>query len=611
MNKHILSALIALPAASACAQSTLEPIIITDSRTEKPVSESLSSVTVIDAEAIEQAQAYDMAELLRGVTGIDLGRNGGPGQTVSVFTRGTESDHTLVMIDGVPINPGTIGNPALQNIDPAMIDRIEIVRGPLSSLYGSAAIGGAINIVTKSADKAGMSLHAGMQVGSYNSVSLNAGTRMGEGPLSLSLDFSRQRSDGYAARVGDGFNSGTDIHSINTRLGYKLDRHSLQLQLFSTGGTTGYSLFGTPVDQDVLTQVVSGGITSRFGDSWISRLKLSRMIDEVDQNQVNYLSQYDFAHTLRDLLDWQHDLTLAAGNTLTVGLTVEREHTDVLSYGSTYDISLNNKAVFVQDQLRAGRHKALAALRVSDHEQFGQHLTWNLGYGYHLSDRIRLRASAGTAFRAPSTTDLYGHGGNPNLKPEESRSLELGMNLELDANSQFEVTAYDTRTSNLIVTNYYDLDGIDQYGDNILNDDPLNESVAQATIRGLELSYGYSKAPWRLKAGAEFKRPWDESNDVVLSRRARVAANASLQYGSGPWTFGANVQYQGKRDDSLWNNTILGSYTLVNVTARWQPSRTVTVEGRIENLFDTDYELAGGYNTPGRSVYLGLRVESD
>jgi vitamin B12 transporter len=597
MKKHILGALCALPGGIAHAD-TLDPIVITASRVATPAEEIPASITVIDKEEIEQAQANDVSELLRGVTGIDIGRNGGPGQTTSVFMRGTESDHTLVMIDGVPINPGTIGNAALQNIDPRLIDHIEIVRGPLSSLYGSAAIGGVINIITTGKVAEGAKSHFGAQAGSYDSLSLNAGTRMAKGPLNVAVNLSHQHSDGFPTKSSVTDDHGYQNDSINAVLGYALENHRFQVAAFSSRGNTEYDNYGSSADQDFDTSVLRAGLTSQFSKDWESRLTLSRMTDFIDQNQANYLSQYDYAHTTRYTVDWQNDVRLSFANRLTAGITLEQENTDALSYGSSFDVTLNNQAFYIQDQYSQGAHTATGALRLTRHDTFGDNLTWNLGYGYQLNDSTRLRASAGTAFRAPSGTDLYGSGGNPDLAPELSRSVEVGIRHQLDEHSEIDAAAYRTDIDDLIVYS-----GSYPTG--------RNENVDKARITGIELNYNYNREPWQFSAGGEWKRPWDETHDVILSRRARIAAKASLRYSQPRWDAGVDLQFQGERDDSFYNNTILDEYVLVNATARWHASRNLTIEGRIENLFDTDYELAGGYNTPDRSIYLGLRVESD
>jgi vitamin B12 transporter len=527
--------------------------------------------------------------------------------------RGTESDHTLVMIDGVSINPGTLGNAALQNIDPRLIERIEIVRGPLSSLYGSAAIGGVINIITRKAARDGVHSHFAAQGGSYQTLNLAAGTRIAEGPLSLALDLSHQRSDGYPANEGGTVDHGHRNDTVNAAVGYTLARHQWELGLFSSRGMSAYDSFGLPADQDFDTRILRAGLTSQLSTHWESRLTLSRMTDRIDQGQANYLGQLDYAHTTRSTLDWQHHYQPGTSHRLTGGLVLEREHTNALSYGALFDERLDHQALYLQDQYRHGAHGAVAALRLTRHDSFGDHLTWNLGYDYQLNESTRLRAGAGTAFRAPSGTDLFGYGSNPDLQPERSRSFELGLDHRLSPYGHLALSAYHTRTRDLIVTNFYDLDGLDQWNDGWLIDDPLNENVARATITGVELGYRYNRRPWRFAAVAEWKEPRNEADDRLLLRRARHAATASLRYRQARWDAGLSVQYTGARADidaQTYQRISAPAYTLVHATGRWRLARHASLEGRIENLFDRRYQVVDGYDAPGRSLYLGLRVES-
>jgi len=614
MHKHILGALCALSAGIAQAETDLlAPVVVTATRNATPLEHIPASVTVIDQETIAEAQANDIGELLRGVAGIDLGRNGGPGQTTSVFLRGTESDHTLVLIDGVTINPGTLGNPALQNIDPRMIERIEIVRGPLSSLYGSSAIGGVINIITRTDPEQGSGSHFAAQGGNYNSLSLNTGAHWADQSSNLALNLSHQTSDGFPSKRDSSVDRGFRNDTLNARFGHRSGNHELQLQAFAATGNSEY-LSGTPVDQAFENRVLRAGLTSQLSEAWQSRLTFSQMADLIDQNQANYLGDYDYAHTIRYSADWQHDYRLSANNRLVAGVTLDHEDIDALSYGTAFDIRLDNQAFYLQDQYLNGAHTANAAMRLTRHDSFGDHLTWNLGYAYQLSEATRLRASAGTAFRAPSASDLFGYGANPALEPEQSHSIEIGLSHRLDQRSSLDLAIYRNRVRNLITTNYYDLDGIDNgYPFGSLIDDPLNENVARATISGVELAYHYALAPWQFDANAEWKQPKNDADGGWLLRRARVSGKASLRYIQPSWDAGLDVQFVGKRADIsaiTYLDTTTDAYTLVNSTARWYASRQLTVEGRIENLFDADYELASGYNTPGRSLYLGIRVES-
>jgi vitamin B12 transporter len=240
----------------------------------------------------------------------------------------------------------------------------------------------------------------------------------------------------------------------------------------------------------------------------------------------------------------------------------------------------------------------VAALRWSHHDGFGDHLTWNLGYGYHLDAATRLHASLGTAYRAPSGTDLYGFGGNPDLEPETSRAVEIGVQHRLNTHARIAATAYHTEIDDLIVYS-----GSFPTG--------RNDNIAESSITGVELEYAYLRGPWQLQASIDWKEPRDDSNDTWLPRRSRIAGKLSVLYGREDWDANLDLVHQGDRKDSLFNDVELSAYTLVNATLRWHAGPGTTLEGRIENLFDTDYELAGGYNTPDRSLYLGLRIASD
>ena len=578
--------------------TSLPPIVITASRTATTLDRVPASVSIIEREDIARSQTNDIGELLRGQPGIDIGRNGGPGQVTSLFLRGAESDQTLILLDGVPINPATIGNTATQNIDPRLVERVEVVRGPLSSLYGSAAIGGVVNIITRSDAAQGESGHFEVQAGSYDTVSINAGAAMANGPTDLSVNLSHQESTGFPAQTGDTFDSGYHNNSITAHFDQQLGQHQLRLHALVARGTTEYSSFGAPLDQDFANSVVSLGLDSAVSDNWDSLLTISRSTDFIDQNQANFLGDFDYTHSTRYRLDWQNDYRWTPGSTLVGGVTLERENTDSLSYGIGFDEDRDNQAVYLQNQYISGPHSAVVALRWSHYEGFGDQPTWNLGYGYQLDAATRLHASLGTAYRAPSGTDLYGFGGNPDLDPETSRSVELGIRHELNPHASVAATAYHTEIDDLIIYS-----GTFPTG--------RNENIEASSITGVELAYDYLRGPWQLHAGIDWKEPRDDTNDSWLPRSARIAGTVTVGYRHSDWDANFEILHQGGGRDSLFNNIELSAYTLANATLRWHLTPGTTLEGRIENLFDTDYELAGGYNTPDRSIYLGLRIDSD
>ena len=285
-------------------EKNLETIIVTATRMEMRADESLSSVIVIDRDQIERSLAADVAELLRFHAGLELGRNGGPGQTTSLFMRGTESNHALVMIDGVEINPGTLGGAALQNISPRLIERIEIVKGPRSSLYGSDAIGGVVNIITRNTD--GLEVRAGG--GRYDTREASLSTGLSKANSAVSASLSHVSSDGFPTRSESSApDRGYDNQSIGLNANVDLGETGISFRHWQSSGNTEYLDFVlAPVDQDYLNRASAIVLDRQAARNWSTTLTLSEITDDIEQRQSP-----DFARTDRQTLDWQNDLQLA------------------------------------------------------------------------------------------------------------------------------------------------------------------------------------------------------------------------------------------------------------------------------------------------------------
>ena len=429
MKKTLIALALASLTTSATAQTLLDTTVVTASRLEEPADASVRAVSVITREQIEHSGARDVSELLRRLPGVQIGRNGGPGQATSLFLRGTASDHVLVLIDGVPAQSATTGTTAFQHIDPESIERIELVRGPASTLYGSSAIGGVIQIFTRKAASQTPRLHGALQAGNQGTFNASVGVSGGKGPFSAGLAISHQQTSGYPPKSSSRLARGYRHDTFDARLGYALNPDlSLEFSHWQSQGNVQYlDFFNTPVDQDVRNAITRFTIDAVHGDDWSSRLLLSRALDNSDENQANFLGQRDFAHTERLGLDWQHTWLASEAHTLVGGVTLSREQARLLSFGTAYDRTSREKAVYLQDDFQAGNLDLQAGVRGLDHSVYGRQFTWNLGAGYQLGPQTHVHANAGTAFRSPSANDLYGFGGNPNFKPEKSRSFEIGL----------------------------------------------------------------------------------------------------------------------------------------------------------------------------------------
>ncbi|MFV1996954.1 MAG: TonB-dependent receptor domain-containing protein [Acidiferrobacterales bacterium] len=566
-----------------------EEIVVTATRTARIADETMASVIVITREQIELSQAIDVAELLKFHAGLDIGRNGGAGQATSIFIRGTESNHALVMVDGVKINPGTIGGAALQNIDPDMIERIEIVKGPRSSLYGSEAIGGVIQIFTRKT-MVGTRFNAFATTGSYRTSKVSAGVSTGSDTWKTGLQLSGFVTEGFPALEGQTENSGNRNMSLNAFLTTRIGGVDTELRTWlSQGNTEYYDFFATPVDQDFLNDTTSLTLKGSLNDRTASTLRIGQARDFIDQNQ-----SVDFAHTRRLTADWQNDIQSGNNGLLTAGLYLSKEFTNAESFGTSFNEEVDDNAVYAQYQLDRDRQQYLIGGRYTQNSAFGGHPTGNFSYGYRLSKKMRVFAALGSAFRAPDSTDRFGFGGNPALEPETSQNLEFGTHYRISGKSSVKAAAFYNRIDNLIV---YD------------TGTSLNQNIDLAVIPGVEVEYNRTYRQIDYLVSGILQDPINVTTGKQLARRAKQSLTLSATYKRPAYQFGFDLLATGDRPDSDFSSIVNPAYVLINAHASYQLTRRWVLQGRLENLLDTDYVLANGYNTPGRSIYIQLRYE--
>ncbi len=571
--------------------TTDQQIIVTATRTATNVDQTLATSILITRKEIEESQALSVADVLRTKTGIDIASNGGPGQTTSVFIRGAESDHTLIMIDGVKINPGTIGVAAIQNIPLNMIERIEVIMGPRSTLYGSDALGGVIQIFTRT----GKTAEAGWRFGSFNTQELSASYHRKDGNRRLGIDVSSARTDGFPARTTASDDSPYKNDSINFKVGSTFGITDLDFQfLGSRGRTDYYDFFLTPVAQDYANSIASLIANVNASENWNSKIKVSYFEDEITQKQST-----DYLKTKRYELDWQNDIAIGTANLITAGIQAYQENAQSLSFGSGFDEDTDTIGLYAQNQFESGANQLTAGLRYTDHSAFDGKTTGELSYGYQLNQATKFIASYATGFRAPGSTDRFGFGGNPDLEPETSESIELSARFNPATSHRTRISLYQNEIDNLI--NFVDPDGFSG---------PVpgrNENIDKTRTRGIEFSYIFNKGPFVVDAGITYQDPKDLSTDKQLARRAKEKYALIGRYVGNDYSTSAEISYTGERPDSAFSDIILDAYTLVNLSATKSFSKLINVGIRFENVTDEDYQLADGFNTAGRSVFLDLR----
>ena len=579
--------------AAAAGSTALEPVVVTATRTENPARETLASVDLVAGNELLMRPAADLGDALRFLPGVEVARLGGAGQQTSLFVRGTESNHVLVLMDGLRINPGTIGTAAVQNVAPEFVERIEVVKGPRSTLYGSDAIGGVINVITRDAED-GSSVQAGY--GSFDTATASFAAGFGGGNAGATIAASWQDSAGFPTRAGDTVDRGYENTSFTAAAHAGAGPVTLGVRAWYAAGTSEYSdFFVLPVDQDFENSALA--LTADFAptDSWSSRLMLGHAVDNLEQNQST-----DFLDTKRNTVDWQNDFPLSDANTLTAGVLWQDEEADAISFFDPYAADTSTTQAYVQDQARFGAHRLLVGAGYTDHDTFGGHETWNLEYGFAFENGGLLTASAGSGFRAPDATDLYGFGGNPDLEPEESLSYELSWRQPIGERQAFSLTAFRNDIDELIEFVVVDPDTFD--GE--------NRNVAEARIEGVEAAWHYDGERWSASTAATLQDPRDRTTDARLLRRARENYTAAFARRFGGHEIGLDLLYAGERRDfGFPSQTVMPAYWLANLQARFALGERFTLVARAENLFDEDYELASGFNTMGRSYFGALRYE--
>ncbi len=586
-----------------------EAVIVTATRTAQTADESLASVSVITREDIEQSQATNVTELLRLQAGIDIARSGGPGQQTSLFLRGTNSNQSLVLIDGMRVSSATTGGFAWQNLSLTDVERIEIVRGPHAAQYGSDAIGGVIQIFTRQ-NKRG---HLRGQVGSYNSWLVDAGLGGGE-KFTYSLNFSTQDTEGFSATNpknsydynpdNDGYKNSSLSGNINISI---TDLTSLQLSGWHSNSETEYDSSGGIGEDDNTNSSVTAKLINQTTARWSQSLNFGLSQDDSKSTYESFSGiQHGRITTERWLVDWQNDIVLSPTDSITLGISSQNDdaiNSDENSGHVNFDENITNNALYAIFRNRFGKNELNLSGRIDDHSSFGNHTTGQIAWGLDTTSKLRLLASYGTAFRAPTINELYYPVyGNPDLIPETSQTLEFGARYKISKKQNFSASAYHTSITDLIQSDPFTW----QY-----------TNIGKAHIDGLELEYDYQFDLWSLQANLTWMKAIDESDNSDLLRRPGLKLGLqATRYFQNKGNFSLEWVYASEREDMNFSTfpaerITLDPYNLFNLSTRISLSRQWWLEGRLDNLTDEDYELVYGYNTAGRSIYIGVNFTPD
>ena len=568
----------------------IEVLTVTATRSSLNMDDALTSQVVITRADIELANPISVLDLLSTVPSIDIASNGGRGQNASVFMRGTNSDHTLVLIDGVRVSSATSGGTSFSTISPEMIERIEIVQGPRAALWGSDAIGGVIQIFTRQLADGELFVGASFGTDSYKKYKAGVGISHGDGRTSITL--SKEQSDGFDVKEGtETDDDGYDLTSVAIRGQQKITTDfSLEWLFSSDSGDNEFDGFYNGSDIK--------------NHAWLVRSNYQSDINGVRNNTVFSVGQNrDSADSLRDgesqgVFETRRNQYSIVNNSqfsdeLQVNVGVDYYQDDVSKSTIVYDKEKRNTVgVFAHGLYSKNSWTYEATFRHDNVEDINSENTYNLGLGYKYDSDSRVVLNYGTGFKVPTYNDLfYPNFGTPTLNSELSETIELFF--------ESKISAVNTSVS-LFRSNIDDLIG---------RRNGQADNFEKVEINGIELGANYEGFGGTHDINISYTDAEDKSTNEQLIRRAKEKFNYKFTTSLNDVDIYAEYQFVGSRTDSVFGVTgpvDLAAFQLVNLGLNYDVSDNISVSSRVTNLLDKEYQTVSTYNPQERAFYLGI-----
>lgn len=576
----------------ATVVAALKDTVVTATRTPTRADELVSEVVVIDRQAIDRSAGRTLPELLARNAGLQFSSNGGRGKAASVYIRGAESRHTILLIDGVRYGSATLGAPIWNTIPLSAIERVEVLKGPASSMYGSDGVGGVVQIFTRKGQQ-GFHPNAIASVGSDGFRELGAGLHGGKGAFTYSLNLQTQRDTGFSATNPtvpfgnynpdmDGFRQ----DSLTASLGFQVNPDwRIDTGVLYSDGISRYDDGPGRDSRDTLvSQVARIGLEGKVLPSWKTLVRYSSSVDETNAIVASFMpSKFK---TQQDQWTWQNDVDTPLGVAL-VGIERLEQKVDTTTAYTVTRRSISS--IFAGLNGNAGPHSWQVNVRRDRNSQFGSSTTAFAGYGFRITPAWRVNASHGTSFTAPSFNQLYFPGfGSPTLQPERGRNTDIGVTWS-DAGHTVKLVRFDNRIRGFIPSG------------------PLPANVPRARINGWTLGYDGDFGALALRASLDVLDPRNELTGRKLPRRNSNQAMLGADYRTGAWTLGGNLLHASERFDDVANTFRLKGYTTVDLNVGYAISKELQLQTSLTNLGDRQYETIRGYNQPGRGVVMSLR----
>lgn len=599
--KHISLAILAGTSLVAQAQEEsvqLNDVIVTATRLPQKTLTSLNDISVITANDIAKSGVQDLPSLLKRITGLEVSSDGGPGAVTSLYTRGTNFNQTVVLVDGIRIANANFNQASFNHIPLSQIERIEVVRGAASSVYGADAVGGVVQIFTKKAEDGAFNANIGAGIGNRNTYEVDGNVSGTVGKLSYQLSASHNQTKGFSAQNEQGFSynpdkDGYQNSAFSGSLTYDIaEGHKIIAKALVNKGKAEYdgvSYTAEDSGQDYnisRLRIYSLESQNKLNDFITSSLQIATSEDRLNATSDNKNGWKGYINSKNNQVTWTLNGKHQYINWI-AGAEWQKQKID--SDTSYNESSRTNKAIFAGLDFNKDQFLLESSLRHDNNEKFGNETTGRLATGYRITDNLTARLSYGTSFRSPTFNDLYYPGfSNPNLKAEKGKNTEIGLTYD-DKTTLVQFSIFQNRIRDLI--------------NNATN-------INKAEITGTSLSAKHIMGDITLRGDITYQNPRNKTNDKQLDKRAKVFGNLGIDYqATEQLILSANQHLHGHSHEDVYlkGRQRLGGYGITSVSAQYQitPDWQVSVSG--ENIFNKHYTTAYGYNTPGASVMLKTR----
>ena len=576
------------------SEETYEVVTIT-SVVPKNSGSIVTSVDVLDLDFLNNALAKDLTSLLKNNLAIDVSNNGGMGQLSSIFLRGSNSNHTLVKINGIKINPSTAGGASVYNLDTQLINTVEIGYGPLSAIHGSNAIGGVIDISTKSQSKS-VKTALGLSLGpdEFRKYIFKTNQEISD-KIFFNISASNSKTDGFPSLSNSDLDRGYENKTIISNIEFNSEFTNIELSSWSAEGDIEYLVFGSPTSQEYKNSAYGLEISNNFERLFFYEFNLSTSQDLIRQNDLNFLGLIDITNTKREFVEFiLSEFQVFGEGDLAFGINREKENIDYSSYGTIYKKEINTKSVFASSSFEFQKNSFFSSVRSSNHDIYDNNFSWNVEGLRDLNSKWKMGLSRGSSFRSPVSSELYGFGGNIFLEPEINSSSEINIK-RIRENSRLNISVFKNNVTNLIDFDYQDY---------------VLKNITQTTNEGLEIRYKLLGNDWDINFTFRAQDPKDNQGKQLL-RRSKKSASFSLTKNINGFTTSFNFSAFGKRKD--FGDIRLPGYGLSNLSTSWVINKKLKFSLKLENVFDKDYFTAATSNAfylnQGRSVWMRLNYE--